>query len=151
MRRLREGDERTPQPPGGDGAPLGGTMTSRQELADGGPTRANAALGCQKRGPSPTRRRDGAPKGAALSARMVRIELHDALSRRAIPSHFLRGSTPPLPLFARDEMEYGSPGAAKNTGGEALACLAEALAKAGCLTFESARRRNAQHAHLSLP
>jgi hypothetical protein len=31
------GDERTPQPPGGDGAPLGGTMTSRQELADGGP------------------------------------------------------------------------------------------------------------------
>jgi hypothetical protein len=51
MRRPREGDERTPQPPGGDGretnappklpggdgAPLGGTMTSRQELADGGP------------------------------------------------------------------------------------------------------------------
>jgi hypothetical protein len=26
-----------PKLPGGDGAPLGGTMTSRQELADGGP------------------------------------------------------------------------------------------------------------------
>jgi hypothetical protein len=31
------GMKRTPQPPGGDGAPPGDTMIPRQELADGGP------------------------------------------------------------------------------------------------------------------
>src|ERR1700709_1804419 len=94
MRRLDGGARRgargretnaPPKLPGGDGAPLGGTMTSRQELADGGPHGSPEARkhghrkgpwrravgrpagGCQKRGPSPTRRRDGAPKGAASS------------------------------------------------------------------------------------
>ena len=91
MRRLREGDERTPQPPGGDGAPPGGTRTSCQELADGGPTRANAELGCQKRGPLHRKtprwraeRRRIFPKGRCA------LELPDAPSRRAIPSYFTR-------------------------------------------------------------
>jgi hypothetical protein len=104
-------------------------MTSRQELADGGPHG------------SPEARRHGGPKKVVLqSGRAPRkrlpearpvadktprwraerrrifpkgrcaIELPDAPSRRAIPS-YLRGT----------EMEYGVPGAAKNTGGGALA------------------------------
>jgi hypothetical protein len=43
-----------PKLPGGDGAPLGGTMTSRQELADGGPHG------------SPEARRHGRPKGVVF-------------------------------------------------------------------------------------
>jgi hypothetical protein len=77
---------------------------------------------CSKNGRTPRRRlpkaRPVAVQDAAMARRKaphlpkgkVRYLTTDAPSRRAIPS-----------LFARDEMEYGVPGAAKNTGGEALA------------------------------
>ena len=82
MQRPRTEGSTHPSRSGGAGAPLGGTMTSRQELADGGPhgsppfrdaasrkglrRRAvgRSSDGCQKRGPVPTRRCDGAPVGA---------------------------------------------------------------------------------------
>jgi len=55
------GDERPPHS-GGAGAPPGGIMTSREELADRGRTLRRGNLG-----PAPKRRRDGAPRGVAPS------------------------------------------------------------------------------------
>src|SRR5471030_2944849 len=70
---------------GGAGAPLGGTMTPREELADGGLLALPEARRCgypkgaapesrrrdemerRKRGPAPQRRCDGAPRGATPS------------------------------------------------------------------------------------
>jgi hypothetical protein len=126
MRRLREGDERTAQPPGGDGAPLGGTMTSRQELADGGPPKhavARSAARCRK---TPRWRAGGRrifPKGRCATELLTRL--------LGAPSpRILRGT----------EWDDGVPGAAKNTGDFAWPAR-RSVAKAGCLTFESARRR----------
>ncbi len=85
MRRPRAGDETYPPHPGGAGAPPAGTMTRREELADGRaawPARgAKARLpkrGCvgaskagrrgrRKRGPAPDKRRRGAPRGARVA------------------------------------------------------------------------------------
>src|SRR5450755_3463473 len=71
--------------PGGAGVPPGGTMTPREELADGGPCSLPEARRCgcpkgaapesrrrdeterRKRGPAPQRRCDGAPRGATPS------------------------------------------------------------------------------------
>src|SRR5450830_1010553 len=66
MWRLRAGMN-APQPPGGAGAPLGGTTTSREELADRG-----RALRRGKRGPDAVRRYDGAPPGAHPSPKGAR-------------------------------------------------------------------------------
>jgi len=74
---------------GGAGVPPGGTMTPREELADGGPSglpevlRQGRPKGAsvegaarqteterRKRGPAPIRRRDGAPIGAHPSSRV---------------------------------------------------------------------------------
>src|ERR1700732_3823099 len=90
-----------PELPGGDGAPPGGTRTSRQELADRGPLKHAVA---EKRGPSPTRRRDGAPKGAACWQQHAL--LHTDAPIGAPSPRILRGT----------EWDYGLPGAAKNTG-----------------------------------
>jgi hypothetical protein len=112
MRRLRAGDERTPQPPGGDGAPPGGNRTSRQELADRGPTRANAELVAESAARCIVRRRDGAPKGAASSQK------EDAQSNDL--TRFLGA---PSPLLFEREGKTGLPRAAtKNRGDES--CLA---------------------------
>jgi hypothetical protein len=106
MRRPRAGDERTPQPPGGDGAPPGGNRTSRQELADRGPTRANAELVAESAARCIVRRRDGAPKGAASSQK-----------EGAQSNYLTRLLGAPSPRISEgDERDNGVPGAAKNTG-----------------------------------
>jgi hypothetical protein len=76
-----------PRLPGGAGAPLAGTMTCRQELADDAEPRKGLL---RKRGPAAVRRRDGAPRGA--THREVRdIRNNGCALRRAIPSHWPRG------------------------------------------------------------
>jgi len=51
---------------GGDGAPPGGTKTSRKELADGARYPPTRRISRQKRGPGAVRHRDGAPRGAGV-------------------------------------------------------------------------------------
>jgi hypothetical protein len=119
---------------GGAGTPPGGTTTPCEELADGGPLGLPEALrqglpkgtsveraggeakrSVRKRGPALYGRRDGAPRGATPSREGV-TKTKCRAHRRAIPSTFCRGSTPPDPLFGGTEGEYGVPGAFKEYG-----------------------------------
>src|ERR1700745_1845448 len=86
-----------PKLPGGDRAPPGHTKMPCQELADSGPRlRCVVARSAARRRNHAAMARRKAPR---LPKRKMRIELNDALSRPAIPSHFLRGAPPPPPLF----------------------------------------------------
>ena len=113
---------------GGAGAPPAGTMTRREELATAGPLGPPEARrrGCPKGAGPECRRWGDAVTGSAARRRSenaamarreaphlrekVRLRLMDA-PLGVLSPHFLRG----------EEMEDGLPGAAKNTGGGALA------------------------------
>ena len=134
MRRPRAGDERSPQLPGGAGAPPGGTTTPCEELADGGPqglpeapdaaaqkgprrkSRRQGETDRQKARPGAVRRRDGAPRGATCRRRHVTKRPIDAPLGAPSP-RFLRGDERPR----EGGEDYGVPGAAKNTGDGACA------------------------------
>ena len=126
-----------PKLPSGIGAPLGGTMTSRQELADGGPhgspplrdaasrkgSRRRAcgwtSDGCQKRGPVPSktpRRRAGRRPCSFTGARH-----YQDTSRRS--------ARRPL-VFWRGKGKWGVPGARQKTRAMTLV-LALVLARTG--------------------
>ena len=80
-------------------------MTSRQELADGGPPKHAVARSAASRRQNAAMARRKAPR----VGNNTRYQLPDAPSRRAIPS------------YLRDEGKTGLPRAAtKNRGGEAL-------------------------------
>ena len=125
------GGIRTPWLPGGAGAPLGGTMTSRQELADGGPHGSSAFGGtASRKGPrqgtmdapamvarSAARRRKtlhGAPRGAASLSPQGRAMLRQSVD--------LVGRHAALhPLGWGNKEMTGAPGArTNNTGGGAM-------------------------------
>ena len=67
MRRPRAKGHTHPSRSGGAGAPLGGTMTSRQELADGGPHGSSAFGGTASR-KGPRQGTTDAPAMVAKSA-----------------------------------------------------------------------------------
>jgi len=99
--------------PGRRRTPPGHTKVPREELADG---LGHVGLR-RKRGPDAVRRRDGAPRGARISP-----DAH--APQGADPKMLRRSALHPLDLFEGDEKgDYGVPGAAKNTGGGALAIL----------------------------
>ena len=76
--------------------------------------RANA--GFKKRGPGDRNRRDGAPRGAHPSPRVPALRQARIVRMRLAALH-------PLGMAEGDRREDGLPGAAKNTGGGALASL----------------------------
>ena len=128
MRRPRGGDERSSPSraapglrPGTLGSPARSSLTAGREAcprlfdkaAQKGPASKQAGgrvkRSVRKRGPAPNRRRDGAPRGATCRRRHVTKYMARRLARH------------PLDLSRGAEMEDGVPGAAKNTGGGALA------------------------------
>jgi hypothetical protein len=126
------GGIRTPWLPGGAGAPLGGTMTSRQELADGGPHGSSAFGGtASRKGPrqgtmdapamvarSAARRRKtlhGAPRGAASLSPQGR-----AMLRQSVDFVGRHAALHPLGWGLKELT--GAPGALTNNTGDS-ACL----------------------------
>src|SRR5690242_21115199 len=82
--------------PGSGGAPLPGTKTRCQELADG-----RGWSTCRKRGPYARKHRRGAPRGARASREgSAAYGKSVAPHRRATPSAFLPGKDSPKPLWA---------------------------------------------------
>jgi hypothetical protein len=133
MRRLRGGDERTPAPPGGAGAPPGDTTIPCQELADGGrpgparrfegngPTRGRcsdpeAGNGYPKARPGAEKSCDGAPRGARVSQKETR--LNNDRTRLAALHHPLISGVEKKPRQSGAETT-ACPGPLKNTGDDA--------------------------------
>ena len=112
VRCPRAGDERNPPKlPGGAGAPPAGTMTCREELADGRafrpargakvrlPKRGRAGtpkagrLGRRKRGPDAVTTPHGAPRGARVPLKEERGKIRTwCAARRSIPLSFCEGA-----------------------------------------------------------
>ena len=137
MRRLREGDERTPLTPGRRRTPPAGIRTGREELADewGLRARSKARTGAGKR-------HNGAPRAASSPDRKgggdtLSQGVSSGFASRSGGFASLRGSRRSAPRFARGAKRgtTGFPGAGQRT---------RAMTHVRCLTIESEMHKRAK-------
>ncbi len=148
MRRLRAGLV-TP-PPGGLGSPSVPTKRDRLKWLDAVRTKGGESRPDRDRGISVRPRPEVRPRGqktpqwsaerrASVVAEATRLARRVGRLRR--PPGVRAPRAPRFPalrsLFGSRKKKAGVPAPLKNRGGGALACRAEAPAKAGCLKFES--------------
>ena len=132
-----------PPSPGGDGAPLAGTRTCRQELADRRGWSTFSKAWPVRRSDTAVARREAHvffERGARLTERVSR------LVGAPRPRHSCRGKDSPGPPVRGPKGNAGSPGAAQTTRAITLVRPPKRVARRrGCLKIESMSRLRVPH------